>query len=79
MKGIDKVYHLLAGFLIALVFGFINPSLGIVTAALAGVGKEIYDKYVKKSVPDPLDALATVLGGVFGLATCLLILNYLIL
>lgn len=78
MKGIDKVYHLFAGFVIALVFGFINPTLGIVAAALAGVGKEIYDKYVKKSVPDPLDAFATIVGGLLGLGSCLLIINYLL-
>jgi hypothetical protein len=25
MKGIDKIYHFIAGFLIALIFGLINP------------------------------------------------------
>lgn len=67
MKGIDKVYHLIAGFVIALVFGLINPTLGIIAASLAGVGKEVYDKYYKKSTPDPLDALATIVGGIIGL------------
>lgn len=78
MKGIDKVYHLIAGFVIALVFGLINPTLGIIAASLAGVGKEVYDKYYKKSSPDPLDALATIVGGVIGLVICLLIINYLL-
>lgn len=78
MKGIDKVYHLIAGFVIALVFGLINPTLGIIAASLAGVGKEVYDKYYKKSSPDPLDALATIVGGIIGLVICLLIINYLL-
>ncbi len=78
MKGIDKVYHLIAGFVIALVFGLINPTLGIIAASLAGVGKEVYDKYYKKSSPDPLDALATIVGGIIGLVICLLITNFLL-
>lgn len=78
MKGIDKVYHLIAGFVIALVFGLINPTLGIIAASLAGVGKEVYDKYYKKSTPDPLDALATIVGGIIGLVICLLITNFLL-
>lgn len=66
MKGIDKVYHLIAGFVIALVFGLINPTLGIITAILAGVFKEIYDKYYKKSFADPLDTIATTVGAFLG-------------
>jgi hypothetical protein len=29
MKGIGKIYHLVAGFLIALIFGLINPAFGL--------------------------------------------------
>ena len=29
MKGIDKIYHLVAGFIISLIFGFINPGLAL--------------------------------------------------
>jgi uncharacterized membrane protein len=79
MKGKDKLYHLIAGFAIALLIALlINPTLGIVTAILAGVGKEVYDKYYKKSTPDPLDALATIVGGIIGLVICLLITNFLL-
>lgn len=77
MKGKDKVYHLLVGFLIALVLGFFNPALGLIAAMVAGVAKEVYDKYIKKSFADPLDTIATTIGGVFGLVVCLLITNYL--
>ncbi|NLO71963.1 MAG: hypothetical protein GX102_13670 [Porphyromonadaceae bacterium] len=56
MKGIDKIYHLVAGFIISLIFGFINPILGLALAIIAGVGKEIYDKTIKKSVIDPISA-----------------------
>jgi hypothetical protein len=56
VKGIDKIYHLVAGFIISLIFGFINPILGLALAIIAGVGKEIYDKTIKKSVIDPISA-----------------------
>ena len=75
MKGIDKIYHLVAGFIISLIFGLINPVLGLILAIIAGVGKEIYDKYIKKSVIDPLDVIATVLGGVLGTGLAIVITN----
>ena len=75
MKGIDKIYHLVAGFIISLIFGLINPVLGLVLAVIAGVGKEIYDKKIKKSVIDPLDVIATVLGGILGTGLAIVITN----
>ena len=75
MKGIDKVYHLAAGFIISLIFGFINPVLGLALAIIAGVGKEIYDKKIKKSVIDPLDVIATVVGGILGTGLAIVITN----
>ena len=75
MKGIDKIYHLVAGFIISLIFGFINPVLGLILAIIAGVGKEIYDKKIKKSVIDPLDVIATVVGGVLGTALAIILTN----
>ena len=77
MKGIDKIYHLVAGFIISLIFGLINPVLGLALAVIAGVGKEIYDKKIKKSVIDPLDVIATVLGGVLGTGLAIGITNML--
>ncbi len=75
MKGIDKIYHLVAGFIISLIFGLINPVLGLALAIIAGVGKEIYDKKIKKSVIDPLDVIATVVGGVLGTGLAIVITN----
>ncbi len=71
----DKLYHLIVGFIIGVLFGFINPLVGIFTATGAGVGKEIYDKKIKKSVIDPLDVIATVLGGVLGTGLAIGITN----
>ena len=75
MKGIDKIYHLVAGFIISLIFGLINPVLGLALAIIAGVGKEIYDKKIKKSVIDPLDVIATVVGGILGTGLAIGITN----
>ena len=75
MKGIDKIYHLVAGFTISLIFGFINPVLGLALAIIAGVGKEIYDKKIKKSVIDPLDVIATTVGGLLGTGLAIVITN----
>ncbi|MDD2300855.1 MAG: hypothetical protein PHU69_14625 [Fermentimonas sp.] len=75
MLGKDKLYHLVAGFVISIVFGLINPVLGLALAVIAGVGKEIYDKKIKKSVIDPLDAISTVLGGVLGTALAIILTN----
>lgn len=75
MKGIDKIYHLVAGFIISLIFGLINPVLGLALAIIAGVGKEIYDKKIKKSVIDPLDVIATVVGGILGAGLAIVITN----
>ena len=75
MKGIDKIYHLVAGFIISLIFGLINPVLGLALAIIAGVGKEIYDKKIKKSVIDPLDVISTVVGGILGTGLAIVITN----
>jgi len=75
MKGIDKIYHFIAGFIISLIFGFINPVFGLALAIIAGVGKEIYDKKIKKSVIDPLDVIATVVGGILGIALAIILTN----
>ena len=77
MKGIDKIYHLVAGFIISLTFGFINPVLGLALAVIAGAGKEVYDKKIKKSVIDPLDIIATVFGGILGVVIVILLTNIL--
>lgn len=69
----DKLYHLIAGFLIGFVFAFWRPGEALFAAAAAGVGKELYDKYIKKTEVDPLDAFFTILGGVLGVVFSILL------
>lgn len=73
----DKLYHVIAGFLIGLIFGLIKPVAGIILAVGAGAAKElIWDGAMKKGTLDGLDFLATALGGIFGTATAILAINY---
>lgn len=63
---IDKLYHLIAGLLIALLCGYLtSPLIGLVMGIIAGVGKELYD-YTDYGEYDVYDALATWLGAVVG-------------
>ena len=71
----DKVYHLVAGFVIAFAISFWRPDAGLFAAIAAGVLKEVYDKYVKKTEADPLDTIATTVGGIVGAAASILIQN----
>lgn len=64
---IDKLYHFIAGFVIAIVFGLISPITGLITSVIVGAGKEvIYDKIMKKGCFEVLDFVATCIGGVIG-------------
>lgn len=63
----DKLYHFIAGFIIALIFGLITPVLGLGMAVLAGILKDVvWDKFLKKGTFELLDILATAVGGVMG-------------
>lgn len=73
--GKDKLYHLVAGFAIAFAIAFWKPEVGLFAAMAAGVAKELYDKYGKKSEADPIDTIATTVGGIFGAAASILIQN----
>lgn len=75
MLGKDKLYHFIAGFLIAVLLGFWNPVVALFASGIAGFGKEAYDMYIKKSFADPVDAIATILGGIFGTAASIVIIN----
>lgn len=57
--GIDKLYHLIAGFIIQLLFGF----TWVIIAALA---KEWYDEY-KYGGWDWMDILFTLFGALIGI------------
>lgn len=62
----DKVMHFAGGAILAGLGGLLSPSVSLWLVVAAAVLKEVYDgtlgrKYGHAS--DPLDALATVLGG----------------
>ncbi|MEL7600546.1 MAG: hypothetical protein AAGU18_10685 [Proteiniphilum sp.] len=73
----DKLYHIIAGLVIGFTVAFWRPGEALFAAAAAGVVKELYDKYMKKSVADPLDTIATIFGGVLGVAASILLQNML--
>lgn len=52
----DKTLHLIAGFLIGLIFGFW-------LAVAAGISKEIYDHVSGEGTSEVMDAVATAFGG----------------
>ena len=72
----DKLYHFIAGFLIALIFGLITPVLGLGMAVLAGILKDVvWDKFLKKGTFEVLDIFFTGIGGVIGMTIAILITN----
>ena len=76
MKGIDKIYHLVAGFIISLIFGLINPVFGLGMAVLAGLFKDvIWDKFLKKGTFEVLDIFFTGVGGIIGMVVAIGITN----
>ena len=78
MKGIDKIYHFVAGILIAFTFTLIfSPLIGLITASVSGVIKEVvYDLKMGKGTFEILDIFATVLGAFVGTVLGLLTINY---
>lgn len=71
----DKLYHFIAGVLIALIGGFLtDPITGVGFAIGAGVFKECYDSYNDGKF-DPVDMIVTWVGGLVGLGLVTLI-NY---
>ena len=70
----DKLLHLIAGFAIALLFGMINPFLGLALAIIAGAAKEIvWDLYLGKGTYEVMDFVWTLIGGLLGFAIMYLI------
>jgi uncharacterized membrane protein YjjP (DUF1212 family) len=66
----DKLYHLIAGAVIALFFAFYfnNPAITFFATVAAGIGKEVYDwaynKYIMpKHTVEVMDAVYTIAGG----------------
>lgn len=67
----DKALHLIVGFAIAIVFGFMtgHPEIGAGIAFLIGVAKEMWDfEHPKTHQVEFLDAFVTAIGGGFGCA-----------
>ena len=62
----DKGCHLIAGFVITLIVGFLTSvEYGILAGAIAGVGKEVYD-YYDYGTFDNRDLFFTVVGTIIG-------------
>jgi len=72
---VDKQKHLLAGLALAIIAGLLFcPLIGLATTAVIGALKEIiWDLLLKKGTPELLDFVATVAGGVVGLAITILL------
>ncbi|MFA5340421.1 MAG: hypothetical protein WC332_01465 [Clostridia bacterium] len=71
----DKLKHFIAGFAICIVGYFLISILaipvqaslaGMLLAFLAGLLKELYDKFVKKTYFDWFDWAVTNVGGIMG-------------
>ena len=75
----DKLYHLIAGFIIALIFGLFNPIAGLIIAVGAGFTKDVvWDLYLKRGTFEVLDIFATVIGAIMGTVVALLTINFIL-
>lgn len=75
----DKLYHLIAGFVISLIFGLFNPIAGLIIAVGAGFTKDVvWDLYLKRGTFEVLDIFATVIGAIMGTVVALLTINLII-
>ena len=64
----DKRLHILAGFIIALIFASVFGWLeGLTAGIIAGVGKEVYDK-LDYGLFDIEDMITTFIGSIVGVA-----------
>jgi uncharacterized membrane protein YjdF len=63
----DKVAHFAVGVLVYALAHFVDPAVGLLSVAVAAVGKEVYDYLHRdRHTPDVWDAVATMLGGLVG-------------
>ena len=57
----DKLYHAIAGIVIYIIGALLfEPYIGVLLAFVAGVGKEVYDEFYRKTGGDPWDYFATI-------------------
>jgi len=74
----DKALHFGAGMMVGGITAFVSERAGISdnkfqtlvvstsVSTLVGVGKEVYDKYVRRTFSDDRDILWTAIGGIVG-------------
>ena len=67
-RGHDKILHALAGLIVGAISMVLVGVYAIPTVLAVAAGKELYDKYIKKTYFDFFDMFATILGGWFGIA-----------
>lgn len=60
----DKLLHFLILLVVTFGIALFNPLVAFVIGLIIAVGKELYDKYVKKTFIDVYDLLADY-GGIF--------------
>ena len=70
----DKAYHMVAGFIISMLFGWLahDALAGFTVALVAGVVKEVYD-YFGHGTSELNDIIATAQGGAIGLIILIMI------
>lgn len=74
----DKRLHLFTGFAIsAVVSTFAGYIVGVITAVVAGAGKEAYDRITKKGTPEVL-AFAYTLAGALAFVAISVVLTMLL-
>ena len=67
----DKLIHMIAGFIITLaVSALYSPTLGLVCAVIAGIAKELYDRW-DYGVFDLDDLASTIVGGGIAFIICI--------
>lgn len=72
----DKVWHTLANMLIVGIVGyFIGIYWGWIAAVVVSIGKELVDKYFRKTVFSGADLYADVIGIVMGTVLLLIIVG----
>jgi hypothetical protein len=69
MINLDKVFHFIAGMIIALVVGYlVTPIIGLIVGVIVAFAKEAYDYFKpKKHTCDGLDAISTIVGVLIGI------------
>ncbi len=73
----DKMLHFFVGFFISAIFSFTYLWVNLIVLIFFSIGKEYFDKQIKKTQFDKKDALATFLGGVLAIIVIYFIIPYL--